>query len=324
MNSGPIVVHGAGSIGAFAGGAWRLGGADVRLLGRRWLADAIASDGLSLSDYAGRTQSIAAADIPVATDPAILSQASLVVLAIKATALETAIGELLQHCPPGTPILALQNGLGPLERLRERLPDHRVIGGIVTHNVAHLRGARFHKGTAGHIVTERNAALDPLAAASQGGFDVIEQVDDFVAVRWGKLLINLNNAANAVTGLGLRAHWLDRRGRATTAAAIREGLRVAHAMNIRPGKSGAISPQGLARLLSLPQWLFVRMPLLAKIDARARTSMADDIAAGRPTEIAFLNGAIARLGREHGIATPVNDDLVARIGAIDALASHSG
>ena len=83
-----------------------------------------------------------------------------------------------------------------------------------------------------------------------------------------------------------------------------------------------MSPQRLALALSLPQWLLERLPLLARIDVKARSSMADDVAAGKPTEIAFLNGAIADLGRRHGIATPVNDDLVARIAAMGGLASR--
>lgn len=320
---GPIVIHGAGSIGAYVGLAWQLAGADIRLLGRPWLAEAaLAAGHLELSDYAGHGGRIASADVRITTDPTVLAQAALVVLGIKATALDAAIAELKAHCPPATPILSLQNGIGLLERLRAALPDHSILGGVVTHNVVIIGGSRFHKATAGNIVVEASPLLAQLDAVAQSRFAPIAYAEDFEAVRWGKMLINLNNAVNAASSLGLRAQFLDPKWRAMTVGAIREGLKVAKAENIRPAKTGAVSPQRLALALSLPQWLLERLPLLAKIDAKARSSMADDVAAGKPTEIAFLNGAIADLGRRHGIATPVNDDLVARIAAMGGLASR--
>lgn len=319
---GPIVIHGAGLIGGYVGLAWQLASGDVRLLGRPWLADAAQTAGhLALSDYAGHTAHIDAAQLRITSDPAVLAEAALVVLGIKATALDAAIVELKLYCPTTTPILALQNGIGPLERLRAALPDHNVLGGVVTHNVVVIGGHRFHKATAGNIVVEASLLLAPLEAVAQSKFAPIAFADDFASVRWGKMLINLNNAVNAASGLGLRAQFLDPKWRAMTVGAIREGLKVARAENIRPAKTGAVSPQRLALMLSLPQWLLERLPLLAKIDAKARSSMADDVAAGKPTEIAYLNGAIVDLARRHGIATPVNDDLVARIGAMGGLAS---
>jgi len=314
---GPIIVHGAGSIGAYVGLAWQLAGGDVRLLGRPWLAEAAREAGhLALSDYAGHNDQIAAGELQVTSDPSVLAQAALVVLAIKATALERAIAELKTHCPKSTPIVALQNGIGPLEALRAALPDHTILGGVVTHNVVVIGRSRFHKATAGNIVGEASPALALLESVAHSRFAPVAFADDFAPVRWGKLLINLNNAVNAASGLGLHAQFLDRKWRAMTVGAIREGMKVARAEGIRPARTGAISPQRLALLLSLPQWLLERLPILAKIDATARSSMADDVAAGKPTEIAYLNGAIADLGRKHGIATPVNDDLVARIGAM--------
>lgn len=319
-----IVVHGAGSIGAFIGGAWLLGGADIVLLGRPWLAEEVAAAGaLTLSDYAGRSDRISADSIKIATDSAVLAQAALVVLTVKATALETAIAELTAHCPPTIPILALQNGIGPLEYLRERLPHHHIIGGVVSHNVVHLGDGRFHKATAGETIVERDSALDALAKLSVGGFESLELSDDFAGVRWGKMLINLNNAVNAVSRLGLRAQLTDPHWRRVTAAAIREGLAVARAEGVRPAKAGMVRPQGFARMLSLPDWLFAILGRkLDRIDANARSSMADDVAARRPTEIAWLNGAIVARAERYGIATPVNRHLVSEIRAIEAAGAN--
>ena len=49
-----------------------------------------------------------------------------------------------------------------------------------------------------------------------------------------------------------------------------------------------------------------------------KTSLCNDLLKGRPTEIDFINGAIVKLGREHGVPTPVNATLVAAVKAIEA------
>ena len=49
-----------------------------------------------------------------------------------------------------------------------------------------------------------------------------------------------------------------------------------------------------------------------------KASMLQDVEARRPTEIDFLNGGIARFGREHGISTPSHDTITALIKGVEA------
>jgi 2-dehydropantoate 2-reductase len=60
-------------------------------------------------------------------------------------------------------------------------------------------------------------------------------------------------------------------------------------------------PDGVFRLLA--------QSVLA-IDPVARSSMWEDLEAGRTTEIDWINGEVVRLGAEHGVPTPVNARLV--------------
>ena len=78
-------------------------------------------------------------------------------------------------------------------------------------------------------------------------------------------------------------------------------------------------------LLSEPAMVKAALNLAEKM-TRATSSMAQDIARGRPTEIDSLNGYVARRGAALGIANPVSEILVAMVKLLEesALNRHSG
>jgi 2-dehydropantoate 2-reductase len=92
---------------------------------------------------------------------------------------------------------------------------------------------------------------------------------------------------------------------------MREALDVLAAAGIKPARVGPLPPNLIPRFLAAPDFIFNTIGLkLQKIDAHARSSMADDFAAGRPTEIDFLNGEIVKLAETTGRAAPVNSAIV--------------
>lgn len=309
-----IAIHGAGSIGCFVGGVWAAAGLDVTLVGRDYVGDAIAAHGMTLTDYDGFSASIKPGGIAFSTSPEALGKADIIGLAVKSTGTERAAAEIGQHARKGAVVISLQNGISNVETLRALLPDQIVVAGMVPFNVVAMDGARWHKGTLGMLMAENHGALAPVVVASAGGPAELQLVDDMVSVAWGKLLLNLNNAVNALSGTTLYKELSDRNFRRVLAACVREALQVLTAAGITPAKVSAFPPKWLPAFVGLPNFIFNTIGLrLQKVDQHARSSMSDDFAAGRATEIDYLNGEVVRLAHEHGIEAPVNAAIVALV-----------
>ena len=314
-----IAILGAGSIGCFIGGAWAANGCDIVFIGRPRIAEEVELYGLRLTDYSGWSAEVTPAQVRFAIDPAALSESDLIILTVKSTGTETAAQDIARHARPDAAIVSFQNGIGNVERLRALLPGRDILAGMVPYNVAHLGEGRWHKGTSGDLVTEDNAIGRRLSAAAGSGPAAVALSGDMPGILWGKLLINLNNAVNALSDKPLLSQLRERGYRQVVAASQREALSLLKASEIRPAKVGALPPHLLPFALAAPDFLFNTLLLRAhKVDAKARTSMADDFAAGRPTEIDYLNGEVVALATRIGRQAPINARIVSLIRSAEA------
>ncbi|MCE8536762.1 2-dehydropantoate 2-reductase [Ruegeria pomeroyi] len=314
-----ITIAGAGSIGCFCGGLLALGGHDVTLLGRAPLLARIAAHGLRLTDYGGLDLHLGADRLTLATDPACLAQAELVIVTVKTSATADMASAIATHAPVSAPVLSWQNGLENARLLRARLPGRDIRAGMVPFNVVPMGEATWHRASSGDIVIA--AGPDGLGAAlSVPGLPVSESLR-IEAVQWGKLVINLNNALNALSGLTLVEQLSDRGWRRLMADQMAEALGVLRAAGIPVAATTPLPAWISPHILRLPDALFARIAArMLTVDPSARSSMAYDLDAGRATEIASLQGEIIRLGRAHGVATPI----CSRVAALIDTATASG
>jgi len=284
----------------------------VTFVGRQKLAKDVDAHGLTLSDYTGWQAHIPPGDVDYRCGPEALDQAQVIALTVKSGDTAAAALNIAEHGTPGATVISFQNGVSNVDVLEQGLGGRfEVSRGMVPYNVAYLGDGKFHKGVAGDLYADRRAAVRVLAEAVGDGPAELKLSDDMLGLAWGKLLINLNNAVNALSGRTLRDELKRRDYRRVFAASMREGLGLLKRADIKPATVGPISPQSLPRIIDSPDWLFNNLFLKKwKIDAQARSSMADDLAAGRKTEIDYLNGELVQLAEQLQRDAPVNRAIV--------------
>lgn len=313
MHGGPrIAVLGAGSIGCFVGGAWQAAGLPVTFIGRPSLSQDIGRHGLTLTDYSGWEIRLPPEEVDYRCDPGPLEEADIILVAVKSGDTAAAAAQIAGHGSVGATVISFQNGISNMDVLQQVLQGRfEVARGMVRYNVVYLGDGHFHKAVAGDLWTERRKATRELAARIADGPARLGLSEDMLGLAWGKLLINMNNAVNALSGRTLLNELQKRDYRLVFAAAIKEGLELLRRAKIEPAKVGPVSFPLFVHILKSPDWLFNTFFFrIWKIDPVARSSMSDDLAVGRKTEVDYLNGELIRLAEQLSVAAPVNRAIV--------------
>jgi 2-dehydropantoate 2-reductase len=289
-----FLVYGAGAIGGVIGGRLHEHGHDVVLIARGPHYEAIRAHGLRLESP--DAQIVLAT--PVVDDPRRIDfrDDDVVVLAMKSQDTDAALRHLVAVDRPEIPIVCAQNGVAN-ERAAAR-HFRNVYGMTVMCPTVHLEpgvvqavsspvSGLLDVGRFPHGVDSTAETI--CAALSSATFESVPR-PDIMRWKYGKLLMNLSNAVEAVCGTGTRGNELAVRARA-------EGVECLHAAGI----AFVDSDEDRAR----------RGDLLKRRPGDTRSSGASSWQSlSRVTgsiESDYLNGEIVLLGRLHGIPTPVNE-----------------
>lgn len=320
-----ICIYGAGAIGCYLGGRLAAGGAGVAFVGRHGIGDELRQHGLALTHYDGRDWRVAPDAIAFSTEPDASATADLVLVTVKSGATTQAAAELAGLVPPRAIVISFQNGIGNADALRTALPGRSVLAGMVPFNVVKRGPGAFHQASEGDPEVEDSAALSPfLADFARAGF-ALHRHRDMLPVQWAKLLLNLNNAVNALSGLPLQQELAQRDYRHCLALAQGEALALLKQARIATARLTPLPAGWIPMLLRLPDTLFARLARkMLAIDPSARSSMADDLAAGRKTEVDWINGEVVRLAQRLGKGAPVNERLIALVRAAEVDESRQG
>ncbi|MCO6185438.1 2-dehydropantoate 2-reductase [Rhizobium sp. L1K21] len=312
------VIFGAGAIGCFNGLSWLSENLDIAFLGRPNTGTELKEHGGTITGPFGNRH-ISAEKITYGTTPDILRESEIIFLAVKATGNETAADEIRANAKPGSLIVALQNGVGNAERLRAWLPGFDVVEGMTPFNVIKTGPAQWKKTMNGKVILADHPKLKHfLEPLSRTEFDVRFH-GNMRAVLWSKLLLNLNNALNALSGETIHAEFSNRQWRKILVAAQREAFAVMDAEGIEPVQFTPLPPRSLPAFLSTPNVIFNTLGLrMLGVTRDARSSMSSDFAANRKTEIDYLNGAVVDVASRHNIACPVNTAIVRMVKEAEA------
>jgi 2-dehydropantoate 2-reductase len=294
-----IAVMGAGALGCYFGSRMAQAGARVTLIGRAGHVDAIRRNGLLL-ESGGRTVAI---PLDATTEPSGVRDAALVLVCVKSADTESAAQAMAPHLHRDAALVSLQNGIGNVERIRAHV-DRPVAAGVV-YTAANMPAPGHVRHTGGgNIVLGGTAAWDidraklsDIKSAFDAAGIAVELTDDIAIALWTKLMQNCAyNAVCALTGKPYGEMVAMPELRAVMAQAGDEVVALAHRKGVMLGDDAV--EIALRRASSM---------------ATTMSSTAQDIAKGRPTEIDYLNGLIAREAKTLGLAAPVNATLAALV-----------
>lgn len=325
------IILGAGAIGCYVGGRLAHAGHTVCFVGRPRVLQPLSVQGLRVVGNDGLDVLIPPAQICLAATlqeavaalaaksgrPAHDDNALVVLVCVKTTATDEAARDIAAHCPAGTPVVSLQNGVDNVARLFAAAPTMTVLASVVAFNVIWRDANQVYQTNNGPLLVQQDPSSEVFAPVLREAGVPVDLYRDMTPVKWGKLLLNLINPVNALANISLRDMLMQRDLRCVMAALMDEGFRVLNVAGIRPAQIGDAPPPKLfAVALRLPNWLFKRLARkIMRMDPLARASMCDDLHQGKPTEVDDLCGAVVRLGQHYGIATPANQamcDLIHR------------
>jgi len=307
-----IAIVGAGSVGCYLGGCLTAKGVDVILVGRERIQKQLTEYGLNVTDWRGRDQTMQVEQLQFSVSMNSIADADYILLTVKSGDTESAAESILEYAKASAVIVSFQNGTQNVATLKAKLPNHRILKAMVPFNVLNNGEGQFHCGTEGNLAIEvKEGDYSELVNSLKRANLPVELYENLEGVQWGKLIINLNNAVNALSGVPLLEQMNNREYRLVMTKVIAEALAVMKAADIKPARTGKVIPTWMPYILALPNWLFKRVASATlKIDPKARSSMYEDFALKRKTEIDFLNGEIVSLAERHGISAPVNQCIV--------------
>lgn len=303
-----IAVLGAGSIGCYLGGYLQAGGAQVVLIGRERIKWDLDMRGLVLTHYKRKPIRITKESISYETDYSSLAEADIILVCVKSQDTASTAQIIDQNAGPDTLLVSFQNGVSNAVSLYS-MTGRRTLAAIVPFNVTQAQRGEFHCGTEGDLIVEadQDKRLKLMTKAFKKSGMGLKTTTDILDYQWGKLLVNLNNALSALSGGTLREGLSQKSYRMVLAAMMEEGLRVCKGAGYNPRSFGKASVQKTIKILRMPNVLFGPvMNGILKIDENARSSMLDDLEAGKPSEVEYLQGEIVRLANSTSQYAPIN------------------
>jgi 2-dehydropantoate 2-reductase len=296
-----IAIVGCGAMGSVYAGLFASAGHEVWAIDRwREHVEAMRARGLHLEGASGeRTVRVNAT-----SEARDAGACELVIVATKAMHVAAAAEVAKALVGADTTVLSIQNGLGGPETAAGVLGRERVLVGVVGGFGASMKapGHAHHNGMELVRLGEFSGPVTPrlqrIAELWQGAGFRVKCFDDIDQLVWEKLICNC-----AYSGpCGITEHTVievmeDPDLARVSAACAREAYEVALKKKIKLGFEDPVA--------------YVR-EFGSKIP-HARPSVLLDLMAKRKSEIDVINGAIARVGRELGIAAPVNETVTALV-----------
>lgn len=289
-----IAVMGAGAVGGYFGARLAAAGADVALLARGRHLAAIVNDGLRIDSEVG---DLVISGMQATDEPAEVGPVDVVLFAVKLWDTKTAAAACRPLLGPRTVVIGLQNGVTGLDVLSRTLGHEHVAGGV-----AHIGATVAAPGLIRHTGTLARITYGPLPGtavatlrafhelAESADFDAI-LTDDILSVVWEKFaFLAPFSGMTALVRQPAGVLQTVPETRALFLEAVAEVAAVGHARGVPVGAD-------IVRRVET---------LLDGLHPAMRSSMLNDLERGGRLELPWLSGAVAAMGADLGVATPVH------------------
>jgi 2-dehydropantoate 2-reductase len=291
-----IAVFGAGGIGGYFGARLAQAGDEVALIARGPHLRAIQEHGLFVESPTGDFHMTPS----IATDrPEDIGVVDVALLGVKAWDVRAAAAAIRPMIGATTGVLTLQNGVEAPTEVAEVLGDSHVMVGVTpVRSVIAAPGRLRHVGgldpnlTLGEIDNQASARVEHIRAALAKVNVTVNVAENIQAWLWGKFV-----GAAAMGGVGAVVHvpigvWRQiPQVRDMIERVMQEAMAVARARGVHP-------PEGIIDLVKRA---------IDTLPPGYMASLHEEMVGGTPSELEYWNGAVVRLGREAGVATPLNE-----------------
>jgi 2-dehydropantoate 2-reductase len=302
-----LTVLGSGSVGLAVAASCAQAGQQVTLLARGPAVALLREAGVFVSGVCGEHRiepqrlKVSDADDP---DPADLD-GDLLIVATKAYQVGEALRRLLgQSKAVPRAVLLLQNGWGSADEARAVLPEGVAVYSSImmigierrspTHVNVNVQASSVRVGT---LFGAAAGPMRDVVARIQAGFLPITCDDEIEPAILNKFLFNTClNAIGAITRMSYGELVGNTHARRLITQVADETIRIVHAE-----RGLQLAPDGASYVEK------TLTPFVLPRAAAHRSSMLQDVEAGRRTEIDYLNGAVVRMGQARGIAAPANE-----------------
>jgi len=289
-----VAVIGAGAVGGYFGGMLARAGAPVTMIGRQAFVEAVKNSGLQLDTVQFRETVYPAAS----TEIAAAAGAEVVLFCVKTTDTASTAKSLARHISGGAIVVSLQNGVNNAEEIRTAAGIDALPAVVYVAAAMSPPGYVKHLGRGDLVVGPENARTEKITRLFLQAKVPCRISGNLEGELWTKLIWNC--ALNAISALGHATYgeiFASADARRIIERLVEEVLAVARAKGIHP--PGLEDPKAaLAGALKIAEQM-----------SGTRSSTAQDMARGKRTEIDSLNGYVARLGEQLGVATPGNHAL---------------
>jgi 2-dehydropantoate 2-reductase len=312
-----MTVLGSGSVGLALAASYAQAGQRVTLLARGSSVPQLRQRGIKVTGVCGDHQiepqrvKVSDAEHPDPEDIA----CDVLIVATKAYQVREVLESLMREAiPAGAPstVLLLQNGWGSADEAQAVLPAGVALFSSImmigierrspTHVNVNVQASPIRVGT---LFDAPPHGMKDAVERGKSGFLPITYEADVEPAILDKFLFNTClNAVGAITRMTYGELVSNAHTRHLITQVADETIRV-----IGAERGIALAPDGTGYVET------TLTPFVLPRAAAHRSSMLQDVEAGRRTEIDYLNGAVARIGKAHGLATPCNDAVASLIRA---------